>query len=247
MRHVLIDGKRVWFDACPEGKLVKRVGDKFVGVEEAASGGGSSAWGDITGTLANQADLQTALDAKAVSGHNHDASYATLAHAHSYNDLTDKPTLGDSSSKNVGTSAGTVAAGDHTHAGGGSALDAWPVGSVFIAVVSTSPATLLGGGTWVAFAAGKVLVGIDSADTDFDTAEETGGAKTVAAAGTVSQPTLTMDALSGGTRKGGTSNPAAIIENGNVPTGTVSQPTFTGSATSVVQPYITVYMWKRTA
>lgn len=62
----------------------------------------------------------------------------------------------------------------------GTALDAWPVGSVFISVVSTSPATLLGGGTWVAFGAGRVLVGLDAADTDFDTAEEVGGAKTKA-------------------------------------------------------------------
>lgn len=52
-------------------------------------------------------------------------------------------------------------------------------------------------------------------------------------AGTVSQPTLAMNALSGGTRKGGTSNPAAIIENGNVPTGTVSQPTFAGTPASL--------------
>ena len=31
------------------------------------------------------------------------------------------------------------------------------------------------------------------------------------------------------------------------PSGTVSQPTLTGSASSVVQPYVVVYMWKRTA
>lgn len=54
----------------------------------------------------------------------------------------------------------------------------WPVGSVFIAVVSTNPATLLGFGTWVAFAAGRVLVGIDANQVEFDTVEETGGAKT---------------------------------------------------------------------
>lgn len=53
-----------------------------------------------------------------------------------------------------------------------------PVGFVFISVVSTNPATLLGYGTWAAFGAGRVLVGLDSGDTDFDTAEETGGAKT---------------------------------------------------------------------
>jgi hypothetical protein len=54
----------------------------------------------------------------------------------------------------------------------------FPVGSVFIAVVDTDPATLLGYGTWSAFGAGKMLVGIDSGDVDFDTVEETGGSKT---------------------------------------------------------------------
>lgn len=58
-------------------------------------------------------------------------------------------------------------------------FQSWPVGSVFTAVVATNPATLLGYGTWSAIAAGRVLVGLDSGDTDFDTVEETGGAKTV--------------------------------------------------------------------
>jgi hypothetical protein len=62
--------------------------------------------------------------------------------------------------------------------GGGNPLDAWPVGSVFISVVSTNPNTLLGGGTWAAFGAGRVLVGIDAGQTEFDTVEENGGAKT---------------------------------------------------------------------
>lgn len=53
-----------------------------------------------------------------------------------------------------------------------------PVGSIYISTAATNPGTLMGG-TWSAFGAGKTLVGLNAADTAFDTAEETGGAKTV--------------------------------------------------------------------
>lgn len=54
----------------------------------------------------------------------------------------------------------------------------FPVGYIYISVDPTNPATVLGYGTWAAFAAGRVLVGIDAGQTEFDTVEETGGAKT---------------------------------------------------------------------
>lgn len=88
-----------------------------------------------------------------------------------------------------------TAVSDHTFPGGttnflredgtfaappGGGGQAFPVGAVFIAVVATNPATLLGYGTWAAFGAGRVLVGLDAADADFDLVEETGGAKTKA-------------------------------------------------------------------
>ena len=53
----------------------------------------------------------------------------------------------------------------------------YPVGSVVTFGVSTNPATLFGFGTWAAIA-GKVIVGIDAGQEEFDTLDETGGEKT---------------------------------------------------------------------
>lgn len=54
----------------------------------------------------------------------------------------------------------------------------WPVGSVYTSILATNPNTLFGFGTWSAFGAGRTLVGLDAGQTEFDTVEETGGAKT---------------------------------------------------------------------
>lgn len=137
---------------------------------------------------------------------------------------------------------------------------AYPVGSIYMnASDATNPATLLGFGTWVAFGAGKVPVGIDAGDTDFDTAEETGGAKT---------HTLDLDEMpshrhggiepSGGT---GANSNGFDVDNptsGDEPTKVEKFTTYTGGDTTDgtqgttqahnnLQPYIVVYMWKRTA
>lgn len=89
------------------------------------------------------------------------------------------------------------------HAAGG---QAFPVGALFLSVVSTNPATLLGYGTWSAFGAGRVLVGLDSGDADFDTVEETGGAKAAQASaqtfGGNALATHQHNALSAGTPSG---------------------------------------------
>ncbi|MCP4881866.1 MAG: hypothetical protein GY905_15090, partial [Gammaproteobacteria bacterium] len=55
---------------------------------------------------------------------------------------------------------------------------AYPVGSIYTSISPTDPSTLLGVGTWVAFGAGKVLIGVDTGDDDFNTVRATGGAKT---------------------------------------------------------------------
>jgi len=119
----------------------------------------------------------------------------------------------------------------------------YPVGSIYInATSATNPGTLLGFGTWVAFGAGKVVVGLDSTDTDFDTVGETGGAKT---------HTLTTSEIPSHTHSLNTSdNPGgsgAIEVAGGSPTSTQStQATGGGSAHNNLQPYIVAYMWKRT-
>jgi len=63
----------------------------------------------------------------------------------------------------------------HTHPGGS---EAFAVGGVYINLTGVNPATELGYGTWAAFGAGRLLIGLDAADPDFDTVRETGGAKT---------------------------------------------------------------------
>lgn len=55
----------------------------------------------------------------------------------------------------------------------------YPVGAIYISTLTTNPNTLLGFGTWSSFGAGRVLVSQDTGQAEFDTIEETGGAKTV--------------------------------------------------------------------
>jgi len=53
-----------------------------------------------------------------------------------------------------------------------------PVGSIYLSAIAGNPASLLGYGTWAAIAAGRVLVGLDAAQTEFNALGKTGGAKT---------------------------------------------------------------------
>jgi hypothetical protein len=99
----------------------------------------------------------------------------------------------------------------------------WPIGSVYISIVATNPSDLMGFGTWSAFGAGRVLVGLDSEDPDFDTAEEEGGAKS----------RNTDVAGVGATARGSTASTLTLKAHVH--------------PVNVVQPYIVVYMWKRTA
>ena len=54
----------------------------------------------------------------------------------------------------------------------------YPVGSIYMSVSATNPSTYFGG-TWVAWGSGRVPVGINTSDSNFNTVEKTGGASAV--------------------------------------------------------------------
>ena len=145
---------------------------------------------------------------------------------------------------------------------------AYPIGSIYInASVATNPADLFGFGTWEAFGSGKVLVGVDSGDTAFDTLGETGGSKDAVVVSHTHTATVTDPGhahnLKGGAGSvvdnvGGSGNDYGVGIGSDLgstyqvvskTTGiSVTNSTTGSSGTNAnLQPYITVYMWKRTA
>jgi hypothetical protein len=187
------------------------------------------------------------------SEHDHDSDYAAVDHSHVHNHVHDHD------SDYAAVHEHPYAADDHAHPGGS---EAFPVGAVFLSVISTSPATLLGYGTWSQIAGGRMLVGQTGSDADFDVAEETGGAKTHTLT-TAEMPVHThvQDAHSHLTQRYPTATGASsgftidtsmsgTLANNTLPTATttaVNQNAGSGSAHNNMPPYLVVYMWKRTA
>lgn len=122
------------------------------------------------------------------------------------------------------------------------------VGDIIFSTSDENPSTIYGG-TWVAWGKGQVPVGVDTSDSDFNTVEKTGGEK---------EHTLTVDEMPSHTH-------AQYVTSDNVSGGGIrvdytkdgaSLPYLQGIDTGSsggnqphnnIQPYITCYMWKRTA
>ena len=205
--------------------------------------------------------LSDSDSAKVISGDDFDSEFTTIRTAVNSKADIASPTL-------TGTPAAPTAAADTnttqiattafvTTAAGALNAAAYPVGAIFTTTTvyadSAAVVAAVGGTTWVAFGAGKVLVGLDSGDTDFDTVSETGGSKT--ASGTTGSHTLT------------TAEIPAHTHTYSTPSGSLGGPSTSGGGTasatsgstggggghthtlsnSIVQPYIVVYFWKRTA
>lgn len=128
-----------------------------------------------------------------------------------------------------------------------SILDAYPVGSIYMSVSSVNPSTLFGG-TWTTFSNGRTLVGWYSADTDFDTAEKYGGAKTHTL-DTTQIPSHIHGLLPSSAIDGvyNSRYMRAGAASGSIDWGPGSLGAGGGLAHNNMPPYMVVYMWKRTA
>lgn len=161
----------------------------------------------------------------------------------------------------------------------------YPIGSIYMSVNNTNPSDLFGG-TWAAWGAGRVPIGVNASDSDFNAVEKTGGSKTANIShthtiashnhgGNTGSHVLTVNEIpahnhdwkyassaqsgsstwgSAGVGASGSAND--VIGNtggGKGHTHTISasgqQTTNSAGSTSLslLQPYITCYMWKRTA
>lgn len=150
-------------------------------------------------------------------------------------------------------------------------LKIYPVGSIYMSIKDVDPSTFLGG-TWERWGQGRVPVGVDASDppdTDFATAGKEGGEKQHTLT-TSETPTHTHDISVKPDRSGYGGSIYITTEQGSyvkyLPTANstnnrIGLEAGLGSPDSVVlmsniggdkphnnlQPYITCYMWKRTA
>ena len=125
----------------------------------------------------------------------------------------------------------------------------YPVGSIYISVSEENPSNLLGGGVWEEFAAGRLLIGVDTAQQPISASEKLYGSSTV---------TLIADNLPEHTHDVKIDRPP-WNDKVNVPDGdyygvfytnekvsyTTDVNETTNTPINIMPPVISVYMWKR--
>lgn len=134
----------------------------------------------------------------------------------------------------------------------------YPIGSIYFSAVGTNPSELFGFGTWQAWGAGRVPVGVDASQTEFNAVEKTGGEK--AHALTINEMPSHTHEISYRPIGDPSDDPFALFKSDGGITGTYNSPGTElsqdaleakaaggGQAHNNLQPYITCYMWKRTA
>lgn len=115
------------------------------------------------------------------------------------------------------------------------------VGDLFLTTIATNPSSYLGG-TWELFGPGRCLVCVNTSDSDFNTVKKTGGSKYLQKHKHGLRVTLNMTQGAGNER-------ALVVGGGNAwSINDTYQMTNVGDGTSGnLQPYITCYVWIRTA
>jgi len=172
--------------------------------------------------------------------------------------LTGTPTAPTAS---PGTNTTQVATTAFVTAAATSLATIYPIGSIYTSTVSTNPNTLFGFGTWVAFGAGRVLLG----DGGGYAAGATGGsADAITVSHTHTATTTSTDSghthgiSPGAWTDGGGKVEGNSFSFGGKVTATQSSTANITSSTSIastgssgtganLQPYVVVYMWNRTA
>lgn len=128
----------------------------------------------------------------------------------------------------------------------------YPVGTVITSVnPNYNPNNIFKSHTWVRFAAGRTLVGYSASETEFNAVEKTGGAKTHTL--TIGQiPSHSHNAVHSGFLEHNANYSTSQVMN--FASGTYKRyanpataSTGGSGAHNNLQPYITVYFWKRTA
>lgn len=108
----------------------------------------------------------------------------------------------------------------------------YPIGSIYQSTEPTNPATFMGG-VWERFGNGRVLIGVDETDADFNAANKQGGEKTV--------PGINISPKGYGIIGSKSFEGRVLI--GQLNTSSDEMPL----NSSNLQPYITIYRWRRTA
>lgn len=123
----------------------------------------------------------------------------------------------------------------------------YPIGSIYQSTEPTNPAIFMGG-VWERFGNGRVLIGVDEIDTDFNAASRLGGEKA---------HTLTIDEMpshshrqfvsanngSDSIRRDWSSDGASRAYDQGMETGRTGG----NRPHNNLQPYVTIYRWRRTA
>ena len=124
-------------------------------------------------------------------------------------------------------------------------LKTYPVGSIYISTSSTNPSTIYGG-TWERYGQGKTLVGLNESETEFSTVNKIGGEKTHTL--TISEMPRHTHSLYMNSGTDDLSRGFWLVQDA-VPVSTsranITEYEGWSQPHNNLQPYITVYMWKR--